>query len=132
MLGVAAVVGVVELVLAAYAVRLHRRAPFVGGPLIAFRFGVGLAAFSLACVAAAALLEIPASRGVALVALLMVLGWFAVRKLRAGNRGPAVHADAQRVQWKVRAAPHRPAPARAGYVSPSRTVQGIEGMEVQP
>jgi len=67
--------------------------------------------------------------GIVAVGVLFVLaraGW------RDGGRGATRHAQTEPAprQWKVRRVPSPP--PRPGYVSASRTVQGIESMEVQP
>ena len=67
--------------------------------------------------------------GIVAVGVLFVLarsGW------RDGGQAATLHAQTEPAprQWKVRGAPATP--PRPGCVSSSRTVQGIESMEVQP
>ena len=128
---VACVLGVLGFV----GLRLHRRQPFEGGPLLLLRWMLGIGVTALLLLALGGLLGSGAQSPQAAAALGGLLSWGALT-VRGGNRGPGpVRADTRPASagWRVvgaaRATPA--APRRGGYSGPSPTVRSIEGMEVQ-
>lgn len=143
MLTSAAVLAVIEGALAGYAIAMHRRQPFEGGTLFTLCAGLALAALSLSMIAAAALIEVPESRGVFVVAALVGLGWLAVRRLRRGPRIGPLHAETEAApqpaprpvkpdvsRYHVRGVGEvRPVPAPAAGAPRSARVRRIMSME---